>query len=109
MRSFDLYGYKDDHTLTQFVSEVEKLLKVAFEIHNSYYRGGDYYIYNFNNNENVIIQTNYNKIEKEFTEPVFKDFKVLIYVNYTIRLSEIHNIFAESIPTLKLLSKKTIE
>ena len=108
MQSLNLYGYTGSD-LAEIAKVIENLLKITFELSHSYYRGGDYYIYKFKDVGSIVLQSNFNKIEEEWSESEFVDFHTLLYINGTTELiDQIKNIFTKFIPNLKFLKSNHV-
>ncbi len=88
MAYYDLYEIQAK-TLEEARETVEKALEIVFSVHESSYHGGKYYRLNDIDQENFILQNNYDPFENEWFEDEFKEAKSLLYVNKTDRKEEI--------------------
>lgn len=87
----DLYGFISAD-LTQISKDLESVLGVSFELHDSLFHGGDYYLFRKRKPliEELILQRNA-ELEDELAEPEFSEYQILLYVclEDVDRLSEI--------------------
>lgn len=76
---FDIYG-AEANDLDLFREIIQSALGMQFEAHESSYLGS-YYRWGVQYGEEIVLQKNYDDVEKEFREERFKNFAILIYVN----------------------------
>jgi cytosine/adenosine deaminase-related metal-dependent hydrolase len=76
--SHDLYGWRGLNLQVARL-RVEAALGVTLELHDSIYRGGDYYRTGPKFGESFILQTN--RELEELMEPSFPEHDVLLYVD----------------------------
>lgn len=88
MSRYDLYGVHADDVRDARV-KVESALGIRMVPHESSYRGGEYFRIGNVDNENFILQSNYDSGEDEWAEPMHTNYPVLLYVSETDRDLEI--------------------
>jgi|RhiMetdeSRZDD1v2_1073273.scaffolds.fasta_scaffold925405_2 hypothetical protein len=88
MKSYDLYGFTSDN-LDKLAESLGRTLGVTFSLHESSYRGGDYYRSGTPGQEEFVLQSNYDQIEDEIAEPEFPKYSTLLYVGPTDHSEEI--------------------
>ncbi len=88
MKSYDLYGLISSD-LEKLAQDLGQILGVTFSLHESSYRGGDYYRSGMPGQEEFILQSNYDQIEDEVVEPEFPTYAALLYVGPTDHSAEI--------------------
>lgn len=72
------YGFgKDDLELVR--AEVQRMLGVCFEEHESSYLG-QYYLAKTEQGETLQLMANFNPVEQELNEPEFPDMPVLVHI-----------------------------
>ncbi|WP_143196026.1 hypothetical protein [Archangium sp. Cb G35] len=76
---FDLYGVWEPD-LTAASQRLELALGVRFSLHDSEYLGGDYYRAK-HQGADIILQVNYLHFIKNWTEPEYKEFGVLLRIS----------------------------
>ncbi len=90
---FDLYGLQVSD-LSEAKTLVENTLALNLLGHESSYCGEYYRSHAVDvDDENFILQKNYDEFEDEWTEESFVDFPILLFVNDTERSSEIASLF----------------
>lgn len=107
MKNYDIYG-QESSDFKMLLIAIERALSIQFEVHQSYYRGGEYYKFVGDDGENFILQKNFNPIEAEWTERDFEEMGVILYVNETERSEKLENLLTEAIPEIKLLKRRQI-
>jgi len=100
MKAYLLFGILGDD-LHGVRSLVERALEIQMTLHESGYRCGEYYRLGDVGVEHFILQRNYDEVEGEWTEPMFTEYGLLLYVNETDRAAYISAILA---PHARLLS-----
>lgn len=88
MSRYDLYGIRAENIDTARAM-VEAALGVQMVPHEGSYRGGEYYRLGNVNEENYILQMNYNNNEAEWAESTYAEYSILLYVSKTDRGREI--------------------
>jgi len=83
-----LYGIKSSN-LDEAVKIIEEKLNITFSIHESSYRCGEYYLYKIENEEEIIIQKNYDTHMHEWSEEDFPDYPYLLYISIKSNFKEI--------------------
>ncbi len=79
MSTQDLYGFSTTK-LDPLREQIEKALGLQMELHESSYRGGDYYQQKLPGDGSLILQRNYDPIEKEWAEPEYQQAGALLHV-----------------------------
>lgn len=76
----DLYGFTSND-LALISKGLEQVLEVSFELHESLFRGGDYYYYRIGKpwKEEIILQRNA-ELEDELAEPDHSAYRILLHV-----------------------------
>jgi hypothetical protein len=93
----DLYGAVNFY-MDELRIEVEKALSIRFELHDSMYKGGDYYRAGSpGDNESIVIQRNKFELfdEEETAEPLYASYPVIMQIAWTRRGDEYHQRLAE--------------
>lgn len=80
MTTYLLFGIEGD-SLNDARAQVEAALEIKMELHESGYRGGEYYRLHDVGREHFILQRNYDDLEGEWTDPSCKDCGILLYAN----------------------------
>ena len=107
MTAFDLYGFQNSKLeVTKLL--LESALNVAFSTHESAYRGGKYFRQGNLIEEHFELLRNIDLFDGRPSEPDFKDYPVLLYVNRTSRSDFLQNLFKEKIPSSVLLRHELI-
>jgi hypothetical protein len=75
----ELFGI-DDGELDGTRKQVEKILELSLEAHESEYHGGDYFKLS-GADFNIVLQTNFIEDDGEPTEAEFPGVAILLYVN----------------------------
>lgn len=88
LTSYDLYGIQCE-TLEIAKAKVESLLKIFMRGHESGFHCGEYYRLYDIGQEHFVLQNNYDEFEGEWTEEIFSDFPILLYVNETDRSDDL--------------------
>jgi hypothetical protein len=107
MYSFDLYGWESED-LEYIRLKVESALDIKFELHDSAYHGGDYYLYGKLNEENYSLERNLDLDEDELTESDYPECKVLLYVNRTKSSKYLRNKIEAEIEGSKFLRHEEV-
>jgi hypothetical protein len=87
MRAYDLYGIAGE-SLDAARDKVSDAIGIAFVAHESGYLG-QYYRHRDVGEEHFILQSNFDSVEAEWTEPDRRDLPFLLYVNETSRSHEL--------------------
>ena len=107
MNSFDLYGWKNsDMESTKL--KVENVLGIKFELHESAYHGGDYYLYGKLEEENFSLEHNKDLDEDEPAEADFSEYILLLYVNRTKRSKQIRDLIEAGIDDVEFLRHEDV-
>jgi hypothetical protein len=93
---FDLYGSKN-LTMNELRNAVEDALSLRFDVHESSYKGGEYFRAVLRDGEELIIQLNGFQLsdETEITEPAYSEYGVIFWVAWTSRADEFRGELAE--------------
>jgi len=94
-KAYDLYGLEcDDINIANVL--IENVLQVEMVAYESDYHCGEYFCSSSIDidEEHFILQKNYDDFEDEWTEEVYSQYPLLLYVNDTLRSDEIVNLFA---------------
>jgi hypothetical protein len=88
----DLYGFRLNN-LHELAKRLEEIFDTKFDLGESLWVG-PYYIAGdpFEGEENLYLKGNYVDFEEEWTEPQFKEFPIVFYVNRTQRAIEIETL-----------------
>jgi len=78
-KRFDLYGSRD-RSLDEVASTLSHLIGTPLELHDSSYRGGDYYRNALGEPAEIIVQRNAEDEEGILTEPDHPGHQVIVYV-----------------------------
>jgi hypothetical protein len=79
-KRFDLYG-NPEASLEAAARQVGEALGVTFELHDSYYLGGDYYLWRGEGSQELSIQENFEDEEGYLAEGDHPSFKTLLYAS----------------------------
>jgi len=101
----DTYGSRDMN-LDSIRRAIETALGVEFHLHDSLYRGGDYYRCEDTPPERFILQRNHDLLDDEPAERDYSEYPVILYVEETARSSEITSLLRQSDAPLSLLKHK---
>jgi hypothetical protein len=104
MKSYLLFGIQGDD-LYAARSRIEDALGIKMTLHESSYRGGEYFRMGDIGAEHFILQKNFDESEGEWTEPRCKDCGVLLYANETDRSAALSSALA---PTARLVSHQDV-
>ncbi|MBD9634375.1 hypothetical protein [Pseudomonas sp. PDM19] len=88
MIAYDLYGAKS-LSLVLAREHIEEILGISLDERNSSYQGGSYYMFGSNDSENFILKVNLDPFDDEPVELNFPEYPVLLYINATVRSSDI--------------------
>ena len=83
----NLFGVNSSN-LEKAASILEKKLEVVFTLHESSFRGGDYYRYDNKNEDEIILQKNYDFVTQEWSEEEFSDYPFLLYISSRSNFNE---------------------
>jgi hypothetical protein len=103
MTTDDLYGISAA-TLDDARALVEQRLGIALAPRESSYLGGPYFRFGDRAGEHFVLQSNYDSVEDEWSEPGHRGSPFLLYVHRTERSEEIE---ARLGPHIPLLERKT--
>lgn len=106
MTNCDVYGIKEG-SLEETRAAIEQVVGVRFVLHESDYYGGDYYRTSNLGEEHFILLNNFNPFDKEWIEEEFSEYKIILYVNETIRAREIEKLLTNSTPEASLLRRES--
>jgi hypothetical protein len=83
---YDLYGAMN-FSMNELRGEVEKVVGIKFDLHDSAYRGGEYFRAGALGGEEFVIQLNHFEFEgePEIAEPQYSDYPVILQVAWTER------------------------
>lgn len=98
---YDLYGTQDN--IESVRKQLERVLNAQFAAHESLYRG-DYYRVQLDQGEELILQGNYDPIDREPIEE-YANIDVVLYVEGTKRAEELQQRFHKAVPSLVLLHR----
>jgi hypothetical protein len=87
---FELFG-SPTTDIAQVRAAVEGLLGCALEEHESAYVEGEYYRADLPDGESVVVKRNLDPFDQEPLEENFPEYPVLVYVDNTMRPSEIRS------------------
>lgn len=107
MNSFDLYGWKNGD-LEKLKRQVEKVIGIELELHESAYHGGDYYLHGKLKEENFSLEYNKDLDEDEPSEADHPEYTVLLYVNRTRRSEELRDMIEAGIDGVKFLRHENV-
>jgi hypothetical protein len=107
MNSFDLYGWKNGE-LEKLKSQVENVLGIGLELHESAYHGGEYYLHGKLEEENFSLEYNKDLDEDEPTEADHSEYTVLLYVNRTKRSKELRDMIESGIDDVEFLRHEDV-
>lgn len=95
-QNFDLYGSKR-LTISELRNVIENALGLIFDVHESSYRGGEYFRSVPCDGEEFVIQLNsfWLDNEMEIAEPDYSDYAVIFWVAWTGRADELREQLAE--------------
>lgn len=89
--------------LTQAKNEIERLIRITLEAHDSYYRAGDYYRYRGPGAE-IILQRNYDPIDEAPAEEKAAELPVVVYVDTDVAARGMDQTL-EQMPAAKLIRR----
>jgi hypothetical protein len=94
MRCYDLYGSKT-RGIENLVGDLDRVLGVRLERHESGYIGGDYFLAGDLRSEHFVLQRHEaGDDETELPEPAFSEYSILLQVNNTSRGDELRSLLA---------------
>lgn len=99
-----LFGMADAD-LSRAGSLIERIVDIRLEMRDSYYRGGDYYLWKGTDVE-LTLQLNYDCLDEDLAEEDFPDSKILVYLSGSERAHEIASLLRGA-PELRLLRSKS--
>jgi hypothetical protein len=79
-KRFDLYGWTE-LSLDEAATQVRAALNVVLELHDSSYRGGDYYLWRSEKGEELIIQRNFEDEDGYLAEQDHPSYATLLYAS----------------------------
>lgn len=103
---YDLYGVFVN-SIEEARSLVERVIGLEFHLHESSYRGGDYFRLHDVGREHFILQRNYDKFEREWFEQEYREAPFILYVNDTQRSDELHEVLT-ALPNIRLLRHEEV-
>lgn len=101
---YDLYG-AETLNLPFLRARLEVAIGCCFEERESTYQGGVYFFCGDNRSENFVLKNNVDPFDGEAVEQDFFGCPVLLYVNATVRSSELEK-FILKIEDFKLLRRE---
>ncbi|MGA8942681.1 MAG: hypothetical protein WB502_08175 [Thermoactinomyces sp.] len=104
MYVYIVYGVACDE-LSTVKSDLEKVLNVEFELHESSY-WGEYYIRRLPDFGEI--RVGYNYVDEDWRERNFREYPVLIELNELENLQEVMKAIKEKLPYAKLIRKKEL-
>lgn len=107
MASFDIYGFRND-TFDDDKIQLENILSITLEEHESAYRGGRYFRYGNFEEEHFEFQKNIDLLGEEPAEPDFEQYPLLLYVNRTERSDFLCDLINKNLPCCSLLKHEVI-
>lgn len=107
MNVYDLYAIKNME-LESARAAIEEALAIKFNARESMYRCGLYYKYGDLQNENFILQMNYDSLHHEWTEEGHQDMSLLFYVSNTSRPDQIGIMLSRHLNEISLLRRKQL-
>ncbi len=90
MASYDLYGCIADGIEAASLM-LGSALNLSFDERESSYHCGKYYLWGQTSGEHFLLKRNRDPYEDEMVESKFGDYQLLLYVNDTLRGSEIRS------------------
>ncbi|HEY1546599.1 MAG TPA: hypothetical protein VGG28_02200 [Kofleriaceae bacterium] len=88
MAELVVFGFRGD-ALDELRATVELVLGIRMEQRDGDSRGGIYFCHHGAREEYVVLQKNFVAEEQDFAEPAFSGFASLLYVEDTIRATEL--------------------
>ncbi|SRR6266481_969503 len=88
MAIYDLYGILSAD-ITEAKESLEAALDVNFEARESTYQGGEYFVFGKRASENFVLKRNLDPIDGEPAEMKFPEYPILLYINDTLRSSDL--------------------
>ncbi|MGI4848053.1 MAG: hypothetical protein ACRYGK_07955 [Janthinobacterium lividum] len=95
MVSFDVYGRRRG-TLDDARPEIERALGIQMEERDSEFQGGQYFRHGRTPDENFLLKNNINAYDDLPAERRLGQYPVLLYVNRTVRSSDIQMLMERS-------------
>lgn len=94
MATYDLYGSlsKDIHAAKHIL---ELALGIKFEGRDSWYQGGGYFQWGSAGGEHFVLKRNSDPIDDVPSEMSFPAYKILLYLNDTVRSTELQEIICQ--------------
>ena len=105
-KTFDLYGFREP-TISVVQNKIEDALGVHFMQHESSYLGV-YFRCGLAGEEHLVLRSNFNVVEAEWTEGNFQEFPTLLFVNESTRAKEIQAMLCSRIPRTQLLRRTNV-
>lgn len=93
MRTYDLYGSRSD-SLSEMCMALASVLGVTFELHDSDYMGGDYYVAGSLAGEHFIVCKNVIRNCDDMPEPDYPEFTIIVEVNANERPDDVRQLLA---------------
>ena len=81
MNRYGLYGWRGVVDLWTAAGRVTRATGVEFDLHNSYFLGGDYFCGTSAGGAEVMVRPNAEDEEGELIESEFPEHRTLVYVN----------------------------
>jgi hypothetical protein len=106
MKCYDLYGSRA-LSLEDLRRNTEAVLGLRFELHESYFMGGDYYLFEDSRGERIVIQRNNldGDDPDDILEDEFPDYSMLLRVEDTARADDLKELLV-AINDLDFLRRK---
>lgn len=93
--NYDLYGFSSSD-ISHLAAILSRALSIEWILHESDFKG-KYYRFGMPGEEEFILQYNFDEREneKEWNEPEFKQYPVVLYINNTQRSEEIRKLLID--------------
>lgn len=105
MAVYDLYGSALSD-IEEIKSILEFSLGVKFDAKDSGYQGGAYYKWGRADGENFVLKRNVDPLDGESAEMSFPSYKVLFYINDTVRSADLEKVILEKVEGFFLLRRE---
>lgn len=84
---------------------VEETLGIRFTPHESLY-AGEYYVWGETAGKNLVLQENFDPLEKEWAEEEFQHCEVLLYANEVEDPEKLEGLLSDQIANISLLKQE---